>query len=155
VKVHVDPEADALYLRLDDSAVVESEEVHPGIVRQVLDGERQTLVRYVYRPGAVFPAHAHPEEQITAVISGRITFTVAGETVTLGPGEAAVIPPGTPHGATVVGDDAVETLNSLSPRRSTLKHSTRRESFSAKSAHFTRARAMPKPRLIINAKLWL
>ena len=32
MKVHVDEEADALYLRLDDSAIVESEEVHPGIV---------------------------------------------------------------------------------------------------------------------------
>ena len=32
MKVHVDREADALYLRLDDSVIVESEEVHPGIV---------------------------------------------------------------------------------------------------------------------------
>ncbi len=32
MKLHVDQEADALYLRLDDSAIVESEAVHPGIV---------------------------------------------------------------------------------------------------------------------------
>ncbi len=32
MKLHVDREADALYLRLDDSPVVESEEVSPGIV---------------------------------------------------------------------------------------------------------------------------
>ncbi|HEY7030358.1 MAG TPA: DUF2283 domain-containing protein [Thermomicrobiales bacterium] len=32
MKVHFDPEADALYLRLDESAIVESEEVHPGII---------------------------------------------------------------------------------------------------------------------------
>ena len=32
VKLHVDKEADALYLRLDDSAIVESEEVSPGVV---------------------------------------------------------------------------------------------------------------------------
>jgi len=32
VKLHFDPEADALYLRLDDSAIVESEEVQPGVV---------------------------------------------------------------------------------------------------------------------------
>ena len=32
MKLHVDREANALYLRLDDSAIVESEEVHPGIV---------------------------------------------------------------------------------------------------------------------------
>ena len=32
MKCRVDREADALYLRLDDSAIVESEEVAPGIV---------------------------------------------------------------------------------------------------------------------------
>ena len=32
MKLNVDREADALYLRLDDSAVVESEEVSPGVV---------------------------------------------------------------------------------------------------------------------------
>lgn len=32
MKLHVDPEADAFYLRLDDSAIVESEEVQPGVV---------------------------------------------------------------------------------------------------------------------------
>ena len=32
MKLHVDREADALYLRLDDSAIVESEEVAPGVV---------------------------------------------------------------------------------------------------------------------------
>ena len=32
MKLNVDKEADALYLRLDDSPIVESEEVSPGIV---------------------------------------------------------------------------------------------------------------------------
>lgn len=32
MRVHFDPEADALYFRLDDSKIVESEEVKPGIV---------------------------------------------------------------------------------------------------------------------------
>ncbi len=32
MKLKVDREADALYLRLDDSAIVESEEVVPGVV---------------------------------------------------------------------------------------------------------------------------
>ena len=32
MKLSVDKEADALYLRLDDSAIVESEEVSPGVV---------------------------------------------------------------------------------------------------------------------------
>jgi uncharacterized protein YuzE len=32
MRMHYDEKADALYLRLDDSTIVESEEVKPGIV---------------------------------------------------------------------------------------------------------------------------
>ena len=32
MKLHIDKEADALYLRLDASTIVESEEVSPGVV---------------------------------------------------------------------------------------------------------------------------
>ncbi len=32
MKIHFDEAADALYIRLDDSKIVESEEVKPGIV---------------------------------------------------------------------------------------------------------------------------
>ncbi len=32
MKIHFDEQADALYIRLDDSTIVESEEVKPGII---------------------------------------------------------------------------------------------------------------------------
>ena len=32
MRLKVDPEADALYLRLDDSKIIQSEEVSPGVV---------------------------------------------------------------------------------------------------------------------------
>ncbi len=32
MRLHVDKKADALYLRLDDSKIVESEEVAPGVI---------------------------------------------------------------------------------------------------------------------------
>ena len=41
MKLHVDKVADALYLRLDDSKIVESEEVSPGVV---LDYNEQNQV---------------------------------------------------------------------------------------------------------------
>lgn len=102
---------------------IPAEQVFDGITRQVIDGERQTLVRYVYAPGSAFPVHAHPEEQITAVLRGRIVFTVDGARVELGPGQVAVIPPSVPHGATVEGDETVETLNTMSPRRTASPYS--------------------------------
>lgn len=32
MKLHFDKEADALYLKLDESAIIESEEIRPGVV---------------------------------------------------------------------------------------------------------------------------
>jgi uncharacterized protein YuzE len=40
--MHYDEKADALYLRLDDSKIVESEEVKPGIVLD-LNAEKQVV----------------------------------------------------------------------------------------------------------------
>jgi len=91
--------------------------VSPGIERRTVHGTRQTLVRYRYAPGTVFPSHSHPEEQITVVLTGTITFEIAGERYPLGPGQVAVIPGGVAHGAAVAGNEAVDTLNTLSPRR--------------------------------------
>ena len=93
------------------------EDVLSGVTRQVVNGENQTMVRYVYQPGAVFPEHHHPQEQITVVLSGQIEFTVDGEKMVLHAGDASVIPANVPHGARVIGTEVVETLNALSPRR--------------------------------------
>lgn len=98
-------------------SAIEAEEVYPGITRQVIHGTRQTMVRYVYAPGSVFPQHQHPQEQITTVLTGQIEFDIAGQRTVFGPGDTGVIPGDTPHGARVVGDETVETINSLSPRR--------------------------------------
>ncbi|HEV2108804.1 MAG TPA: cupin domain-containing protein [Thermomicrobiales bacterium] len=104
-------------------AAIPEEEVLPGITRQVYHGQEQTVVRYVYNTGSVFPMHAHPQEQMTAVLRGRMTFTVDDprggppRQIELGPGEIAMLPANLPHGAEVVGPEDVETLNTLSPRR--------------------------------------
>ena len=42
MRVHFDQEADALYFRLDDSVIVESEKVHPGVLLDFND-ERQVV----------------------------------------------------------------------------------------------------------------
>ena len=98
-------------------AEVPAEVVGPGITRQVVHGTRQTMIRYVYAPGALFPVHAHPQEQVTLVMSGRIAFEVDGERIELGAGDLIVLPGGVPHGARVIGEEPVETFNALSPRR--------------------------------------
>ena len=40
MKMHYDEKSDALYLRLDESAIIESEEVQPGIVLDYNDNKQ-------------------------------------------------------------------------------------------------------------------
>ena len=68
-----------------------TEAVATGIWRQEIHADRQTMVRYLYDPGSVFPTHAHPQEQVTVVLRGRIAFTVvrpdgSAAGIELGPG---------------------------------------------------------------------
>jgi quercetin dioxygenase-like cupin family protein len=59
------------------------------------------------RPGAAVAAahrHLHQEERF-AVTSGSIGLSVSGEESRLGPGEEAVVPPGTPHHWWNAGDE--------------------------------------------------
>ncbi|MCY4543860.1 MAG: DUF2283 domain-containing protein [Gemmatimonadetes bacterium] len=48
MRLHVDKEADALYLRLDDSAIVESEEVSPGVVLDYNDSNEVVGVELLH-----------------------------------------------------------------------------------------------------------
>ena len=48
MKLHVDKKADALYLRLDNSAIVESEEVSPGVVLDYNDSDEVVGVEMLY-----------------------------------------------------------------------------------------------------------
>ncbi len=48
MKIHVDKKADALYLRLDKSVIVESEEVAPGVVVDYNESDEIVGVELLY-----------------------------------------------------------------------------------------------------------
>ncbi len=48
MKLNVDKEADALYLRLDDSPIVESEEVSPGVMLDYNDSNEVVGVELLH-----------------------------------------------------------------------------------------------------------
>ena len=48
MKLYVDKEADALYLRLDESAIIESEEVSPGVVLDYNDANEVVGVELLH-----------------------------------------------------------------------------------------------------------
>ena len=48
MKLHIDKEGDALYLRLDDSTIIESEEVAPGVVLDYNEAEQVVGIEMLY-----------------------------------------------------------------------------------------------------------
>ena len=54
MKLHIDQEADALYLRLDNSEIVESEQVSPGVIgKRWLEDCQHVAVATVARADAI------------------------------------------------------------------------------------------------------
>ena len=70
----------------------------PGVTRRSHETPMATVAAYAFEPGAEFPLHSHPQEQITVVLEGEVECEVAGETHDLGAGETIVIASGVEHG---------------------------------------------------------
>jgi quercetin dioxygenase-like cupin family protein len=62
-----------------------------------------------YPGGTIAKPHAHPNEQVQAILKGRARYRVAGEEKVLGPGEAVLIPANTEHAVEILED--LEVIN--------------------------------------------
>jgi quercetin dioxygenase-like cupin family protein len=89
----------------------------PGVTRRTNQSERATVSAYAFEPGAEFPIHTHPEEQITVVLAGTVEFEVEGERHALGPGETYVVAGNLEHGLRA-GPEGARFLAVVVPRRS-------------------------------------
>jgi quercetin dioxygenase-like cupin family protein len=105
--------ADPAVGRFDE---LNEDEPYPGVHRRAFDSERATVTAYDFDPGAEFPLHRHPQEQITLVEHGTIVFTVGGEPNELNPGGWSVVGPNVEH-ALRAGADGARILAVLVPRR--------------------------------------
>lgn len=61
-------------------------------------------------PGTGAPLHTHAIDELIVILSGALEVRIAGETHRVGPDHTLVIPPGVPHGFTVVGEASAEML---------------------------------------------
>jgi quercetin dioxygenase-like cupin family protein len=77
---------------LERIGVATDDEPRPAVV-----GERMELGYYRYPPGTRKPPHRHAEEQIVAVIKGKLAYRVGAESRVLGPGDAVHIPANIDH----------------------------------------------------------
>ena len=68
-----------------------------------IPGREVVQVRVDFAPGAAFPRHTHPGEEIVNVLEGTLEYEVDGKPVTLNAGDVLFIPAGTIHAAKNVG----------------------------------------------------
>ena len=91
-------------------------EPYPGVFRRRFDAEGATVAAYRFDPGATFPLHQHPEEQITLIEEGEVEFTVGDATEQLRDGSWSIVPPSEPHQLRA-GADGARILAIVVPRR--------------------------------------
>jgi quercetin dioxygenase-like cupin family protein len=82
-------------------------------LRRKLEAAGYMVARYTYPAGTTFPDHVHDIDKIDAVAKGRFRLVVAGHLAMLGPGDWIEVPRGVRHSATVVGDEAVVSLDAI------------------------------------------
>ena len=97
-------------------ATIPREHVAPGIVRQMVYGERLMICRLTLAPGTIATAHDHVHEQMTIVEKGRVRFVLGAEERVFGPGDILLFPGGFWHGATML-DEEVVLLDIFTPIR--------------------------------------
>jgi quercetin dioxygenase-like cupin family protein len=99
-----------------DVAALPADEPYPGVIRRTFDGEGATVSIYEFAPGATFPLHAHPQEQITLVDAGTVEMRIGDDTHRWAAGAWSVVPGDVPHGITA-GPRGARITAIVTPRR--------------------------------------
>jgi quercetin dioxygenase-like cupin family protein len=95
----------------------------PMLERRRVIGEQAMVSHVTLHKGCFVPTHAHVNEQMTCILSGRLKFTLGEETsanretVMVGPGEMIHLPSNTPHAAEAIEETVV--LDIFSPPSAT------------------------------------
>lgn len=97
-------------------ASMPAEEPYAGVRRRAFSSRRATVTAYSFEPGARFPIHSHPEEQITLIDEGDVEFTVAGEVHAFSAGDWTVVAGGVEHGIRA-GEHGARIVAIVSPPR--------------------------------------
>jgi quercetin dioxygenase-like cupin family protein len=91
--------------------------VHGAIRRRTFATDALMVVRYEFPPGAVFPRHAHPEPQVTLILSGALAFHYDDRHAAHGPGDIVSIAGNVPHEGRAGDEGAVILCLFAPPRR--------------------------------------
>ncbi|HEY7490202.1 MAG TPA: cupin domain-containing protein, partial [Candidatus Tectomicrobia bacterium] len=94
---------------------VPAERLADNIMRRMIVGTREMLVRWEFKKGALAARHSHPHEQIVVMVRGRLRLVVGDDETVMGPDDIVVIPPQVPHAAEALEDTVV--IDIFSPPR--------------------------------------
>jgi quercetin dioxygenase-like cupin family protein len=81
---------------------------HSSAFGRLITGKHVEVGWLSFKAGEGANEHTHPHEQIIVALSGRVRFTLDGETREVVRGQAVHIPPNVPHSSVVLEDaDAI------------------------------------------------
>lgn len=85
----------------------------PGIVRRTLiEGKSMMICEFTLEMGAQIPTHAHLQEQVGYLVSGKIRVIVDGRGFELNPGDCYCVLSNVPHSAEILARSvAVDTFS--------------------------------------------
>jgi quercetin dioxygenase-like cupin family protein len=86
---------------------------HSTAFGPLVTGEHVELGVLRFNAGEGARTHAHPQEQIILVLSGRVRMTVGADVAELGSRQGAHIPPNTPHRLEALEDTEVVSSKSV------------------------------------------
>ena len=76
----------------------------PGWSGHFFHSEYMTFAHWdIQSTAADLHEHQHPQEEVWNIVEGELVLVLNGREWRLGPGDAAVVPPETPHSVRVVG----------------------------------------------------
>jgi mannose-6-phosphate isomerase-like protein (cupin superfamily) len=107
-----------LVRRLSEAAVKDWHQLSSHILMDAGElGSRHMTVTWIEVPAGVSQTlHSHEEaEQVYVVVRGAGTMSVAGDTLTLEPGDLALIPPASDHTIANQGEDGLALVSVQSP----------------------------------------
>ena len=94
---------------------VPAEQLADNIVRRMIVGAKEMLVRWEFKKGALAARHSHPHEQMVVMVRGRLRLVVGDDETIMGPDDIVIIPPQVPHAAEALEDTVL--IDIFSPPR--------------------------------------
>ena len=79
-------------------------EMFKGAKARFVHSENMTLSLWRFEAGAELPAHSHPHEQMTKLLSGVFELTVGDEVKVMTLSDIAMIPSGVEHKGRAISD---------------------------------------------------